>query len=439
MEDDDDMMYEEEDAGADEDEEPSVENAYYNAKGMVEDSVKEAVVLFGKVLELEKQEGPKGEWGFKALKKLCKLNFQLRDYDRVFEHFKALLTYIKSAVSANLSEKGLNSLLDMVAASGELTFVTRMYEAASKALVEAKNQRLWFRVNLRLAQALFDAGEYGRLATVLRELHAWCEERPGVDDPKKGSQLVDVYALEIQLNTAVGQTKALKDMCQRALGIPTAIPHPRVLGVIRECMGRVNMAERQWLAAKQDFFEAFKNYDEAGSPKRMLCLKYLVLASMLDLSTINPFESPETMPYKSDPQMATMVRLHDVFEAGDVKLFEKLLSESGAEVVEEPFMKRFVPDLLRIYRSHVLLRVLKPYQRVRLSSLAAELGITEDVAESLLASLILDARLRGHIDQINRFVVMQSALSSLDSKYTSLSRWTQQLASLGQTIPNKLG
>eukprot|EP00727_Mastigamoeba_balamuthi_P002735 m51a1_g12459 putative cop9 signalosome complex subunit 2 (132) ;mRNA; f:3579-4291 len=126
MEDDDDMMYEEEDAGADEDEEPSVENAYYNAKGMVEDSVKEAVVLFGKVLELEKQEGPKGEWGFKALKKLCKLNFQLRDYDRVFEHFKALLTYIKSAVSANLSEKGLNSLLDMVAASGELTFVTRI-------------------------------------------------------------------------------------------------------------------------------------------------------------------------------------------------------------------------------------------------------------------------------------------------------------------------
>ena len=30
-----------------------------------------------------------------------------------------------------------------------------------------------------------------------------------------------------------------------------------------------------------DFFEAFKSYDEAGSPRRLACLKYLVLASML--------------------------------------------------------------------------------------------------------------------------------------------------------------
>jgi COP9 signalosome complex subunit 2 len=45
-----------------------------------------------------------------------------------------------------------------------------------------------------------------------------------------------------------------------------------------------------------DFFEAFKNYDEAGSPRRIQCLKYLVLANMLMLSEINPFDSTEAKP-----------------------------------------------------------------------------------------------------------------------------------------------
>lgn len=34
------------------------------------------------------------------------------------------------------------------------------------------------------------------------------------------------------------------------------------------------MAERQWREAATDFFEAFKNYDEAGNQRRIQCLKY---------------------------------------------------------------------------------------------------------------------------------------------------------------------
>ena len=41
------------------------------------------------------------------------------------------------------------------------------------------------------------------------------------------------------------------------------------------------MAERQWAEAATDFFEAFKNYDEAGNPRRIQCLKYLYLFKLL--------------------------------------------------------------------------------------------------------------------------------------------------------------
>lgn len=35
----------------------------------------------------------------------------------------------------------------------------------------------------------------------------------------------------------------------------------------------MNMREKEWEKAYNDFFEAFKNYDEAGSPNKIKCLK----------------------------------------------------------------------------------------------------------------------------------------------------------------------
>jgi len=52
-------------------------------------------------------------------------------------------------------------------------------------------------------------------------------------------------------------------------------------------------------AAQNDFFESFRNYDEAGSLQRIQVLKYFVLANMLMESDIDPFSSQETKPYFS--------------------------------------------------------------------------------------------------------------------------------------------
>ena len=43
----------------------------------------------------------------------------------------------------------------------------------------------------------------------------------------------------------------------------------------------MHLRENEFDRAHTDFFEAFKNYDESGSPRRTTCLKYLVLANML--------------------------------------------------------------------------------------------------------------------------------------------------------------
>jgi COP9 signalosome complex subunit 2 len=67
--------------------------------------------------------------------------------------------------------------------------------------------------------------------------------------------------------------KYLQQLYQQALMIKSAIPHPRIMGIIHECGGKMHMAERQWAEAATDFFEAFKNYDEAGSQRRIQCIE----------------------------------------------------------------------------------------------------------------------------------------------------------------------
>lgn len=76
----------------------------------------------------------------------------------------------------------------------------------------------------------------------------------------------------------------MQQLYQKALAIKSAIPHPRIMGIIRECGGKMHMAERQWADAATDFFEAFKNYDEAGNQRRIQCLKYALQRHICFLS-----------------------------------------------------------------------------------------------------------------------------------------------------------
>ena len=59
--------------------------------------------------------------------------------------------------------------------------------------------------------------------------------------------------------------------------------------------------------AQNDFFESFKNFDEAGSLQRIQVLKYFVLANMLMESDIDPFSSQETKPYTKFPRLHRLI------------------------------------------------------------------------------------------------------------------------------------
>lgn len=225
-------------SASDEEQDVDLENSYYAAKGLKDSDAPAAIAAFEEVLAMEEE---KGEWGFKALKQMIKIHFRLASYPAMISRYKQLLTYIRTAVTRNYSEKSINSILDFVSSSQRTELLQEFYEVTLAALQEARNERLWFKTVLKLAGLYYEGGEFGRLAKLLKELHRSCQKEDGSDDFKKGTQLLEVYALEIQMHTATRNIKRLKQLYERALQVKSAIPHPRVMGVIRECGGAYAM------------------------------------------------------------------------------------------------------------------------------------------------------------------------------------------------------
>lgn len=129
------------------------------------------------------------------------------------EHYAELLTYIRSAVTRNYSEKSLNNMLDYISSSSDpedMPYMEKFYDMTLDAFQGTNNERLWLKTNIKLAKLWLDRKEYSRLTRNVRLLHQACQRPDGTDDPSKGTYLLEVYAIEIQMYSETGNNKKLK-------------------------------------------------------------------------------------------------------------------------------------------------------------------------------------------------------------------------------------
>lgn len=390
-----------------------IENKYYNAKQIKQSDPDEAIAEF---LAIPGLEETKGEWGFKGLKQAIKLEFHHGKYAKVVEHYAELLTYVKSAVTRNYSEKSVNNMLDFIEKGAQddesAKCVEQVYSLTLDSFQNSNNERLWLKTNIKLAKLLLDRKDYSSVAKKVKDLHKTCQREDGTDDPSKGTYSLEVYALEIQMHAATKNNKQLKRLYERALKVRSAVPHPKIMGIIRECGGKMHMSEENWDEAQKDFFESFRNYDEAGSLQRIQVLKYLLLTTMLMRSNINPFDSQETKPYKSDPRVAAMTKLVEAYQQDDIHLYQAVLQENQ-DLLSDSFIAENIDEVTRNMRTKGLMKIITPFDRVTLKWLAERLKISEEDVEDVLGFLIADGKLDARIDQQQRTV---SFLSRADSE-----------------------
>ena len=384
------------DEGSQDDAAVALENAYYNAKGLRETDLNQAADAFRETVQQELETGHYGPWSFKSMKQLVKLYLRQGKDQETVDSYRKLLDCISTGkdVSPNAVEKGIHGMLERVAAAQSSQTALSVYDLTLQTFHPrtgaCPNERLWFKANLKYGQLLYEIHETDKLQKVLADLESLTSH---------ASSSMEIYALQIQLYSRQKDHKKLRDTFTRAMAIQGGIPHPRTLALMQEAGGKMHMAAKEYEAAGKNFFQAFKSYDEAGDPARLRCLKYLVLASMLHASTINPFDSQEARPYRDDPEILAMPNLVQAFHNNEIQTFEKILRQG--RIMEDEFVAEHMEDLLRTIRTQVLRRVIQPYKRISLQAIAKELNdIPVKDVESLLVSLILQGSLDGRIDQV---------------------------------------
>lgn len=67
----------------------------------------------------------------------------------------------------------------------------------------------------------------------------------------------------------------------------------RVVGIIKECGGKIYMTEKRWDKAVQEFFESYKSLVNVGSSRAPTLLKYVLLASLLSGSEVDYLSTVE--------------------------------------------------------------------------------------------------------------------------------------------------
>lgn len=148
------------------------------------------------------------------------------------EHYLELLTYVKSAVTRNYSEKSIHNLLDFIekGSGDEKAYhcMEKFYSQTLESFQSTNNERLWLKTNLKLARLWLERREYIQLAKKVRDLHRACQKEDGTDDPSKGTYSLEIYALEIQMYADTRNNKRLKVRVQLAEKIIQAKEHSRL-------------------------------------------------------------------------------------------------------------------------------------------------------------------------------------------------------------------
>lgn len=399
--------------------ETQLENVYVSSKSSMDSNPKEAIQGLESVIRDDQDHG---KWTFKAYKMLARTFQRQHLYPEMLVAFENFFSIQYPDKTRNDTEKAVTKFIDRCSSSVAHEWLERLYLKAIDLLQSQQSsyEKLWFSVSMKYVDLLLarrreprhahDADQLNAALERLVVLREWCSTGAQAEQ-RKAPQRLQVYAAEIQIYSEWNDNARLRELYSQATTLMDhAFCPPRMCGTIRECGGKMYARQGLWQEASTAFQQAFRAFDDAGDPRRMSNLKYLVLTSMLSASNIDPFASQETRSFQNDPEIKCLVDMIAASRSGDMKAFERVLKDTHLKraLAQDAFLQQFLQmSLIRGVRLEAAARFLGAYRNVSLSKIAGELCIDDSEAEALVVQLILDGKISAKIDQSAGVVEMR--------------------------------
>lgn len=372
------------------------------------------------------------EWIFKSFKQLIKINYRLEKYDEALDYLKELVKFIPN-VNKNYAEESISKILTNYSTSNEPNFVNNLYDIILGFLYDStifgsNSDRLWLKININKLNILLELNDVDKCFPLIDSIN---EKLLTVSEPTRNSFSLDVIAAEIDCFSRQQKLDLVKlnELYCKSLTITSAVTHPKIMGIIRECGAKLQFYRNNFEKARIEFYECFKNFDEAGSPLKEKILKYLSLCSILTESEVNPFESQETQTYSQLPEYANLMLLIKAYDELNlsryVQVLEKMKNESDDLIKDDIFIhasERIVKNL----KTKILMDYLKSYKTIKFKFLMKKIEMNQVELEDTLLKLANLGKISNvKIDFINNYIETEPHSSSsniipptLDAKQT---------------------
>lgn len=156
---------------------------------------------------------------------------------------------------------------------------------------------------------------------------------------------------------------------------------------------------------------------------------------MLMKSEINPFESQETKPYKSDPRIVAMTDLVEAYQRNEIHRYESILEKNKKDILSDPFIREHIDEVTRNIRTEALIKLIAPFTRFTLEFISKQLRISIPEVQEIVGFLILDKKIRGKINQEKGTVQIENNFDA--ERMRAISDWKNALERVSRTLFNE--
>lgn len=377
---------------------------------------------------------------FNSLRSAIILVYKLHKYEEMLEQYEKLLKYFEH-VTHNECDKAIELVLNHLDRGNQdekdSDIRDKIYEKTVFYLKTMPDKsRMLFGLQMRQAVGFVQSGQFDKASSLLKALHLSCTNPDGTDDQSKGSELIDIYALQMRMAGEQADIEVTKELYEKTKNLNADVKNPKSQSIIRECWGKMWGDDGNWQKAYSDFYSAFATYQEAGmGVNAKQCLTYVIVSNMLSGGQQNPFDAREAQVFQKDKEMEPVINLRKAKEKRDVNAFALALADFD-KTWGDQWIKRHMQTMIADFHKSFILQFVKSYRMLRIAYLAEILRIKPERCEWYLVQMILDGEIIGKIDQVEGILdLSQNSSGSAGKKYQAMREMAGTLATIASNLP----
>lgn len=391
--------------------EEQLQNDYYQAKAFKDEDPAKSIQKLQLLVDSNQVKSDTIAWIYKSIKQIAKIHYYNHDFERCLHSLAQLKPLLLQMSDLNYLDESMNRVFNNYSNNKDNLFLLKLHEILLEFLEIIKNQRpsksynssdrLWIKINLNKFSILLDQRYFDQCFSIISSLN---DKLAQVSDVTKNSYSLEVIASEIELLSMTGDFNIdrLTSLYQNSLNIVSPVTHPRIIGVIKQCGGKLEFYNKNFEESRSNFYESFKNFDESGSiVEKNQSFKYLILLSIITENEFNPFESQETQHYIQEPEFEPLIMILENFNDLNLHAFNTVTQtllvsdDKNDEFLQDDIFQQSVEIINKLIIEKILLNIFKSFSSVSFQFIQDHLKLAdgEDELVDILMKLGTEGKL----------------------------------------------